>query len=137
METGTLVGKTKTQGWEVGVSKTFPMDADKAWTLLMSDAGLRAWFGAGVAPTLEKNALFVTDEGTRGRVVSFLPNRMVRMRWQPAGWDVESTLQVRATPAGTKARISFHHEKMQTSEQREQMRRHWQQVMERLESIAV
>jgi len=137
MAHNTPVGKTRTQGWEVGVSRTFDMDADTAWGLLMSDAGLRLWFGHGDTLRVEKDATFMTEEGVTGRVVSFLPNRMVRMRWRPANWEVASTLQVRATPAGTKTKVSFHQEQMQGEIEREQMRQHWQQVIAALEALSV
>lgn len=36
----TPVGKTKTQGWEFGIRRTFPITPEQAWELLMTP---RVW----------------------------------------------------------------------------------------------
>ncbi len=36
----TPTGKTKSQGWEIGVRRTLPIQIDMAWELLMTSPGL-------------------------------------------------------------------------------------------------
>ena len=140
MSNGNPVGKTKTQGWEIGVSKTLPVSVPEAWGALTSDAGKKAWFGEGGALPLEKGATFETNDGTVGRMVSIdaggpEKGKMVRMRWRPRRWDFDSTLQVRVMPAKRGATIRFHQEKLESGAQREEMRVHWQEVMQKIEKI--
>lgn len=132
---GTPVGKTKSQGWEIGVRRTFPIGTDKAWALLMTQPGLGHWLGHGIRQNFKKGDTFTTDEGTTCEIRSYSEGSLIRMRWQPKDWDFASTLQIRVNPAKTGATISFHHEKLENSDQREKMRRHWSAVMDKLGSL--
>ncbi|MCQ3930503.1 MAG: SRPBCC domain-containing protein [Chloroflexi bacterium] len=129
------VGKTKGQGWEIGVRRTFPIATDAAWELLMTQPGLGIWLGHGVTGDFKKGDPFTTDEQTVGEIRSYVEGSMVRMRWQPKGWDFGSTLQMRVLPAKRGATISIHHEKLENGEQREQMQRHWSGVLDQLEGV--
>lgn len=126
------VGKTKTQGWEIGVRRTFTISPEHAWVILMSDAGLRAWLGTGLNAQFAKGNSFTTAEGIHGEIRSYSEGSLIRMRYQPKDWSFPSTLQVRVTPTKTGTAISFHHELLQSAEQREQMRQHWESVIAHL-----
>jgi uncharacterized protein YndB with AHSA1/START domain len=129
------VGKTKTQGWEIGVQRTFPVATDEAWKILMTQPGLGYWLGHGVKLNFKKGETYKTDEGTTGEIRGYSEGSLIRMKWQPREWDFASTLQVRVMPARTGAKISFHHEKLENGDQREQMRRHWSGVMDKLGEV--
>ena len=130
------VGKTKDQGWEIGVRRTLAISADHAWNLLTTQPGLGYWLGTGVEPAFRKGMAYETADGTRGDVRSYNEGSLIRLRWQPPDWDVETTLQIRVTPVKTGTTISFHHERLESGEQREQMRRHWADVLDRLAALA-
>lgn len=129
------VGRTKTQGWEIGVSRTLPVSAEKAWKLLMTQPGLSYWLGTGVDPQFKKGDSFRTAEGTTGEIRSYNDGSLIRMRWQPPDWDFESTLQIRVKPAKTGATITFHHERMQNGEQRAAMHKRWSEVIDNLAQL--
>lgn len=131
------VGHTKTQGWEVGVRKTLPITPEHAWETIMTQPGLNLWFGKEADTRFEKGASFQTAEGNTGKVVSYREGSLLRLRWQPNGWSSASTLQVRVIPAGDKATISFHHEMLQTSDQRVAMKQQWRMVLDQLEVLAL
>jgi uncharacterized protein YndB with AHSA1/START domain len=129
------VGKTKTQGWEIGVRRTFPIGTDEAWKLLMTQPALGYWLGHGVKPNFKKGESYTTSEGTEGEIRSYNEGSLIRMTWQPPDWDFASTLQIRVLPAKHGATISVHHEKLENGDQREAMRRHWSAVMDKLEAL--
>ncbi|MBX3082616.1 MAG: SRPBCC domain-containing protein [Anaerolineae bacterium] len=135
MTNQTPVGKTKTQGWEIGVRRTFPVSPEQAWAVLMTSPGLDCWLGDGAEPPFKKGDTFITEDGTCGEIRSASEGDLVRMRWQPRGWNFESTLQLRVIPARTGAIISIHHEMLQNQEQREAMRQHWTEVMDKLADL--
>lgn len=60
----------------------------------------------------------------------FSPYSHLRMKWQPAGWQHNSTLQIRVIPSKGKTTISVHQDHLLNSAQREEMKAHWQQVLE-------
>jgi uncharacterized protein YndB with AHSA1/START domain len=129
------VGKTKGQGWEIGVRRTFPVGTDKAWEMLMTQPGLGYWLGHGVEPTFKKGDTYETKEKTTGDIRSYSEGNMIRLTWQPSKWDFASTLQIRVLPAKKGATISIHHEKLENGDQREQMRTHWSEVLDKLENL--
>jgi uncharacterized protein YndB with AHSA1/START domain len=131
----TPVGKTKTQGWELGVRRTLPIGTGRAWELLMTQPGLGHWLGHGVEPSFKKGDTFKTKEKTTGEIRSYEQGSLIRLRWQPSKWDFASTVQIRVTPAKRGATISFHHEKLENGDQREQMRTHWSKVLDQLEAL--
>jgi uncharacterized protein YndB with AHSA1/START domain len=135
MNATTPVGKTKTQGWEIGVRRTFPISTDKAWELLMTQPGLGIWLGEGVGPTFKKGDTYETTDGTSGQIRSYSQGSLIRLTWQPRGKESPSTLQIRVLPAKTGATISVHHEKLQNSAERKAMREHWSAVLDRLEKL--
>jgi uncharacterized protein YndB with AHSA1/START domain len=129
------VGFSKSQGWEIGVRRTFPISTDQAWKLLMTQPGLGYWLGHGVEPNFKKGVTYETTEKTTGEIRSYAEGNLIRIRWQPRDWDFASTLQIRVLPAKTGATISFHHEKLENGEQREKMRLHWSAVLDKLEAL--
>jgi uncharacterized protein YndB with AHSA1/START domain len=107
MGENTRVGKTKSQGWEIGVRRTFPVAPEKAWELLMTPPGLEYWLGHEAKLIYKKRATFKTREGTTGEIRSYGQGRLLRMTWQPPEWDFASTLQIRVNPAKSGATISM------------------------------
>jgi uncharacterized protein YndB with AHSA1/START domain len=135
IENLTPVGLTKSQGWEIGVRRTLPISCEHAWELLMTAPGLDIWLGMGVEPPFHKGDAYATEAGTSGDIRSFNEGSLIRMTWQPREWNFVSTLQVRVMPAKSGATISFHHEKLQNSDQREAMQRHWSGVLDQLAAL--
>lgn len=127
------VGKTKHQGWEFGVRRTFPVSSERAWELLMTQPGMDAWFGQDPDFIPQKDVSFETTNGTIGRVVGFKEGSLLRLRWQPRGWDTPSTLQIRVISSGDKATISIHHEQLADATQRQAMKHHWNAVLDQLQ----
>lgn len=132
----TPVGKTKGQGWEIGVRRTLPITSEKAWQLLVTQPGMGYWLGHGVKLDYKKGETYQTDEETTGEIRSYNQGSLIRMLWQPKDWNEPSTLQIRVLPAKTGATISIHHEKLESGEQREKMRAHWMSVMDQLEALS-
>lgn len=124
------VGKTKAQGWEIGVRKTFPVGTGCLWDAIMTQPGLGYWLGHDVDADFKKGDTYKTAEGTTGDIRSFEAGSLIRLTWQPHDWDFASTLQIRVLAAKKGSILSIHHEKLQDGHQREAMRQHWSAVME-------
>ena len=135
MSAQTPVGKTKSQGWEIGVRRTFPIGAGQAWLLLTTQPGLGLWLGQGIESGFKKGLNYQTDEGTTGEIRSYTEGSLIRLTWQPRDWDFASTLQIRVLPAKTGTTISIHHERLQNGDQREAMRLHWSVILDKLEGF--
>jgi uncharacterized protein YndB with AHSA1/START domain len=135
MGQSTPVGKTKGQGWEIGVRKTFPVGTGRLWEVLTTQPGLGYWLGTGVDADFHKGDTYKTVEGTTGDIRSFEVGSMIRMTWQPHNSEVISTLQIRVIAAKKGSTLSIHHEKLHDADQREAMRQHWSAVMSKFEAL--
>ncbi len=129
-----IVGKTKDTGFEIGVRQTFSTSPQQAWEALTSAKGIRLWLGDVSNLRLETGETYQTPDGTTGEFRVVNPGGHLRLTWQPAGWGIASTLQVRVIPRGVKTVISFHQEQLRGEAEREQMHQRWLAVLETLRS---
>jgi uncharacterized protein YndB with AHSA1/START domain len=124
-------GLTKDAGWEIGVSRTLPVPADRLWEFLTGDEGRALWLGHGTL-VAERGAAYRTTEGTTGEVrgTRSRPGGGLRLTRRPPDGP-ESTLQITVTPAASstaKSVLRFHEERLSSAEEREERRRHWKAV---------
>jgi uncharacterized protein YndB with AHSA1/START domain len=124
------VGLTRDAGWELGVSRTLPLDADAAWALLLSPAGLAAWLGDDLAALPDAvGATYATAGGTTGELRSLHPGDRVRVTWRPPGRDAPATLQAVVRPAARGASIRLHAERLAGPDEREALRDRWRAAL--------
>jgi uncharacterized protein YndB with AHSA1/START domain len=106
MDSSRPVGKTASQGWQIGVRRTLPVSKPQAWRLMLAVLGLAEHAPADGA-AFPPGTTLDTDDGTRIEVRSSTPGSLLRMRWQPHDWETPSTLQIRVLPAKTGTTISI------------------------------
>ena len=123
---------TRDAGWQIGASRTFPVDRETAWAFLTAPAGLALWLGEGVAAPLARGERYTTADGTTGEVRSVRPLDRVRLTWQPPGRPEPATVQLALTPAATGTTVRFHTDRLSGPEEREALRRRWAGVLDRL-----
>ena len=131
-----VVGQTSAGGYQIGVQKTLPVPPDIAWSLVMEGPGLAAWLGTVDNLELHRGAQYQTGEGLWGEFRSVLVGQRVRLTWHSPELAGPSTLQVTITPAGEKASVRFHQERLSSLEEREQMRQRWREALKRLAEMA-
>ncbi len=127
-----IIGQTKDKGFQIGVRKTLPVSSDTAWNFLFSDEGLKIWLGKINSDNLELNKSYATKEGTEGKTSILKPYSHIRLTWKPKHWENISALQIRVINSKGKTTISFHQDKLSDSTQREEMKKHWDTVLENI-----
>ena len=126
-------GQTADAGFEVGVQRTLPIDQKTAWKLLTSDEGLQVWLGASADDIrFEKGELYETPDGIVGEIRSVDPGNKVRLTYKTASSEHATTLQIYLLSNNGSTAVRFHHEKLEDMAEREAMKQHWQNVLERL-----
>lgn len=122
------VGLTKDAGWQIGVTKVVLYPADLVWQAMIERPDL--WLGAGASLPREKGEQWVNDVGDRGEMRSFRDDHRLRMILQPHGRSETTVLQVSVAETRTGASIRMHQERLDSVEEREAQRLHWQQVID-------
>jgi uncharacterized protein YndB with AHSA1/START domain len=126
-------GLTRDAGWEIGVSRTFPVPLDQAWDVLVDGPGLALWLGPGATVPGEVGAPYRTDDGTEGELRSLRPGDRLRLTWQPEGREGRpTTVQLVVVPAATGTSVRFHQEHLSDAAERERQRAHWKAALDRL-----
>ncbi len=126
-------GLTQDAGWEIGVSRTFPVPPEAAWDVLVDGPGLPLWLGAGAVVPDEVGAPYRTDDGTEGELRSLRPVDRIRLTLQPPGREGRpTTVQVVVRPSATGTSVRFHQEHLADAEERERQRAHWKAALDRL-----
>ena len=130
------VGLTKDVGWQIGVRRTVPLSVEEAWDLLFSKEGLKVWLGDTAKITFTRNEPYQLKDGTTGEIRVFEKHSHIRLTWDPEGADRPSTIQVRVMPCDGRCIIGFHQEHLGSAAEREQRRRFFQQVLDKLMELA-
>ncbi len=131
------MGRTKDAGWQIGVSITVDRPAAEVWDLLVAAEGLAVWLGPGTELSGERGDQYETSDGVVGEIRSFREEDRIRLTWQPPEWDHDTTVQIALDDRGAKTGVRFHQERLASAEEREQQRRHWKSVAERLRPLFV
>ena len=129
------VGLTKDVGYEIGVRRTLPIELKAAWRLVTSEDAVALWLGTPADIDFSKGAEYELSDSSQGEIRVFEPNSHLRLTWQPLGWERASLIQVRVIPAKTGTTISFHQEHLPGSTEREQRRIHFEDVLNKLETM--
>lgn len=128
------VGKTRDAGWQIGVSRSIAADVETVWEYLISPDGLMRWLGTGVPTPLSMGQRYETEDGTVGEVRSLRDLDRVRLTWQPADRPDHATVQVAVAPSKAGCSLRFHTERLYDSDERERMREHWRDIIDRIEA---
>jgi hypothetical protein len=128
-------GFTKDAGYQVGVRKTIQGSHLDVWNFLLSDKGLSIWLGDADPEKLILREEITLSDGTIVKITRFKLQSHLRMRWRKKSWDSSSRLQLRVIASGYhRTTLAFHQEMLDSSAQREDMKRHWKQVLANLEA---
>ncbi len=129
-----ITGQTKDVGFQFGIRRTFPISPEQAWDFIFAIEGLNIWLGK-LDEELELKKNFTTKEGVEAFVRVLKPNSHIRLNWKIPHWPNTSLLQLRVINNKGRATISFHQEKLLNSEQREEVKQYWNEVMDKLSCI--
>jgi uncharacterized protein YndB with AHSA1/START domain len=126
-----VIGKTADVGFEIGVTKTFPVSPKEAWELLTSEKGAEIWLGRVKGIGFRVKEKFQTEEGIEGEIRTLDRGRKLRLKLGT------TTVQLYVLPTGEKTSIHFHQEKLKSMKEREAQRKHWQNILTGLEKKLV
>ncbi len=133
MDSGRMVGQTKSAGFQVGVRRTLPISQERAWEIVTSEDGLKLWLGDSAGISLQPGKNYVTNTG-EGQIRIVKPLQQLRLTWKREGWIKASTIQIRIIPKeSAKTTISFHQENLSDQYVREEMKQYWERVLKRIE----
>ena len=130
-----VVGQTSAGGFQIGVQRTLSVPVDMAWDLLTEGPGRAIWLGTVDNLEFQKGERYRTSEGVWGEIRSVAAAQRVRLTWHSPMLASPSTLQVYIAPSGEKSSVRFHQERLSSLDERESMRQHWREVLERLSEL--
>ncbi|MBW7473934.1 SRPBCC domain-containing protein [Paenibacillus oenotherae] len=127
------VGTTKDAGVQIGVRKTMALTKERVWDFLTSSKGLPLWIGELPSLTLQAGHEYESKEGVSGKITVVVPYHKLRMTWKRPEWDNPSRLQIYFLSTNTgKTTIAIHQEMLEDVYMREVMRRHWEEMLHKL-----
>lgn len=127
------VGTTKDAGVQIGVRKTLAVTKEQAWSFLASPSGLSMWIGEVTSFRPQVGHEFESKEGVTGKVTVVVPYQKLRLTWKRPEWDNPSRLQIYLLAANSgKTTIAIHQEMLEDVYMREQMRRYWDELLNKM-----
>lgn len=115
----------------VVVSRSVSKPLKSVWVTLMSPEGAEALLGPGGQIT-EKGHVWRSADGAHGVTRSFHPLEQIRFSWHRDEDDPASLVDLRLAPEGEATTVSIVHEHLHDSADREWLKSHWTQVLDRL-----
>ncbi|MCE0450031.1 SRPBCC domain-containing protein [Brevibacillus sp. AF8] len=129
-ESPKIVGQTAGTGFQVGVRRTMPITPEQAWAFLTSSEGVKLWLGHVPSLSFSEGEAFTSSDGISGQFRVVKPFRQFRLKWSMKEWEKPSTLQIRLiSDKPDRTTISFHQENLDDMNTREQMKLHWEEVL--------
>ncbi|TQR38822.1 SRPBCC domain-containing protein [Brevibacillus brevis] len=129
-ESNKIVGQTAATGFQVGVRRTMPITPEQAWAFLTSSEGAKLWLGHVSNLTFSEGETFTSSDGISGQFRVVKPFQQFRLKWSMKEWEKPSTLQIRLiSDKPDRTTISFHQENLDHMNTREQMKLHWEEVL--------
>ncbi|MBH0333930.1 ATPase [Brevibacillus brevis] len=129
-ESNKIVGQTAATGFQVGVRRTMPITPEQAWAFLTSSEGAKLWLGDVANLTFSEGETFTSSDGISGQFRVVKPFQQFRLKWSMKEWEKPSTLQIRLiSDKPDRTTISFHQENLDHMNTREQMKLHWEEVL--------
>lgn len=107
------IGLTKDAGWQFGIRKSVPLNANKVWDFMFSENGTKLWL-----------------KGADKEFSTFKNLSHIRTKWILKDWTNEATLQMRLLSNKDKTTIAFHIDKLLNENQREEVKTYWTEMLE-------
>jgi uncharacterized protein YndB with AHSA1/START domain len=134
METHKTNGLSEKRSFQTETRKTFAIPLETIWDFLLSQKGLAVWLGEINPTNFEVNNPYRTKEGIKGEVNSIQPYSHIYLSWKPVHWINSSDVQMKVINTRGKSTLSFLHDKLLSNDQREEMRRYWENIIQKIEN---
>ncbi|MGV3614277.1 MAG: SRPBCC family protein [Fimbriimonas sp.] len=118
----------RAEGYNICVNKTIAAPIATVFAA-WSGAGLEGWWGD--SPT-EKEGSITDAQGNQATAARIRENKDLRYRWQTAGGEDVTQVDVTFTAKGEKTVISLMHQRIQTREEADGLRHAWSEAFDRL-----
>jgi hypothetical protein len=122
-------GLTAKVGYQAGVRRSFSVGADTAWSGWGEAHGLTRWVG-GLPQGLQKGSVATLADGTRVKVVSHDPPKLLRLRLEHDDWSRSRAFQLRLIPSVHGITVALHAEGLPDATVREALLKRWTHALE-------
>lgn len=118
-------------------TKTLPLSSRKAWSLLTSEEGMRAWLRPFSPFPWKPGQSFEVDGGVFGEIRTLKPGVRARLTWQEAHWEKPSVVQIHVVPRkGEKCMLVIQHERIPSASLKGKLRDQWKRALAALSGEA-
>lgn len=124
--------------FQVGAQRTYRSTPARAWNLIASPDGARAWLGDapdewwhGTFGGPERGDVLETKGGERYRVSGAVPETRIRLRTLGPALP-ETTIQLTLSGERGRTVVGLHQEGLPEEAMREPMREHWKRALDRI-----
>ena len=119
----------------VTVSLVVERPLDEVWEALMKPHGAEALLGEG-GQLGQKGEHWAASDGTYGVTRSFHPKEQIRFSWHASEGAPRTLVDLHIRPDGDRTELEIVHEHLPREADAEELERHWESALERIESAA-
>lgn len=130
---GVVLKDGRPDGYNICVTKSVLSPISKVYKMFLSDS-LKSWFGDD--PVADADGSFRDSIGNRADMVRARQNKDLRYRWQTAGIDQETEVEIILAEKDGKTGLTLNHNRIQSREEADGLRKAWGQALSILKEIA-
>ena len=124
-----------TEEKSVRVTRVVARPLDSVWEVLMKPHGAEALLGEG-GQLGSKGEDWRAVDGTYGVTRSFHPQEQIRFSWHASEGAPRTLVDLHIRPDGDRTELEIVHEHLPREADAEELERHWESALERIESAA-
>ena len=120
------------KGYTICATKSIAATPQACFDAFASADALDRWFGPGNEIDFRDGGAWGNDDGNRAVLRKCTPGKSIRMVWHDPEAGPNTPVEIKFQPSGAKTTVMVTHDRLQTREEADGLRRAWGEALERL-----
>jgi uncharacterized protein YndB with AHSA1/START domain len=124
----------RAKGYTICATKCIKATPDACYAQFADAAALDRWFGSRHVLDLRDGGTLANADGNRASIKKANPGKAIKLIWQQADAAPDTPVEIKFQPAAAKTTVMVTHERLQTREEADGLRRAWGEALDRLKA---
>ena len=124
----------RAKGYTICATKSIKAAPDACFDAFASASALDRWLGPDHALAFADGGSLRNGDGNQAQIKKLSPGKTIKLIWQQADAATDTPVEIKFQPSGAKTTVMSTHDRLQTREDADGMRRAWGEALDRLKA---
>lgn len=124
----------RSKGYTICATKSIKAAPDACYAEFANANALDAWFGSKNTLDFKDGGSLANADGNRATIKKISPGKAIKLIWQQADAATDTPVEIKFQPSGAKTTVMITHDRLQTREDADGLRRAWGEALDRLKA---